>query len=91
MASGPESSDLYLNPGRYVDEETDRYNLAALAQGFAVEALLDLIADLTDKSACHYDHHGHCQTHMTAGFQECPHEVARRLLTLRAVHEGGVA
>lgn len=43
------------------------------------EALLDLIAELSDDEACSYDHHGYCQTH---NLQEkpCPHERAQQIL-----------
>jgi len=44
--------------------------------------LYDLLADLTDTAACRYDHHGHCQTHMSGPCEECPHAKARRVLGL---------
>lgn len=68
----------------------DRYELAALAQGFAVEALLDLIADLTDPTECRYDHDDACQAH-SLDPRPCPHERANRLLAKRADAEGAVS
>ena len=54
----------------------------------AVDALIDLIALLTDPGACRYDHENRCQTH---GLHErmCPHERAQRLLAKRAKADRG--
>lgn len=52
---------------------------------------LDLIADLVDRSPCVYDHHGHCQTHMSGPCEECPHARAQSLLLRGYLEEGGIA
>lgn len=72
---------------------TDTYRLAALEIG--AEALLELIADLTDLSPCWYDHHGYCQGHgWMATEPRCPHARAAEVLAAAtaetpAPHENG--
>lgn len=60
-----------------------------LANEVAIDALLDLIDELTVPSACDYDHDGMCQTHFLDE-RPCPHERAQKLLAARGarVDEG---
>jgi hypothetical protein len=47
-----------------------------------LKPLTDLVKDLTDPDACHFDHHGYCQAH---GWLEtepaCPHGRAQKLFS----------
>lgn len=59
-----------------------------LANEFAIEALLDLIADLADRDPCRLDHDGGCQTHAWFGEAKCPHARAQKLLAARVSGRG---
>lgn len=61
--------------------------LRNLANELAIEALLDLIDDLTDPDDCRLDHDGGCQVHAWFAGDEarsCPHARAQKLLAARS-------
>lgn len=39
-----------------------------------------LLEQIADPEPCHLDHHGHCQTHLWTGKDECAHGRAKKLL-----------
>lgn len=51
----------------------------------ALDAVADILRDLTDPGECSFDHHGYCQEHVWLQDGECPNARAKRWL---AEHEG---